>query len=247
MIKCIYCLKDNNKTTFQTREHVIPQSLGTFAPLNPVIKDRIVCDDCNTKILSPLETNFIEDSIEGFTAQRLNLNNRNSITMRNNSFKVDTESGFGGDFFNQMIFLLKPQDGKLVPYQKAQVKFRGLGGKAYRIFFPEALKDIKKDSKKFRNVVSDIKKLSHNDICMFAETHEEINEIQELLKEYGIEYKEGSRHREPFEEESKFKLSEDYTCTINKTVSRVLTKIALNYFAYCCIQDNREDILFLSQ
>jgi len=130
MTRCIYCLKDKTETTFLTREHVIPQSFGTFTPLNPTIKGDIVCDSCNTEILSPLEVNFIEDSMEGFFAQRLNLNNRNSITMRNDNFKIDTESGFGHNFFNQMVFPLKPEKGKLVPYPKTQIKFRGLGGQS---------------------------------------------------------------------------------------------------------------------
>ena len=130
MTRCIYCLKNKTETTFSTREHVIPQSFGTFTPLNPTIKGDVVCDNCNTKILSPLEIEFVEDAMEGFFAQRLNLNGRNSITLKNDNFKVDTDSGFGHDFFNQMVFPLKPESEKLVPYPKTQIKFKGLGGKS---------------------------------------------------------------------------------------------------------------------
>mgnify|MGYP000036978392 CR=1 FL=1 len=245
MAKCIYCLKDETETTFLTREHVIPQSFGTLTPLNPNIKGDIVCDSCNTKILSPLETNFIEDSMEGFFAQRLNLNNRNSITMRNDNFKVDTDSGFGHDFFNQMVFPLKPENEKLVPYPKTQVKFRGLGGQSCRVFFPEALKQIKKDSKDFQKLSADMKKLSQKDLCIFAETHEDMDEVIALLKDYGVTYNEKERHHKPFEEGVKYKLSEDYSCTVNHEIGRVLAKIAMNYFAYCCIQDKQESLLFL--
>lgn len=245
MAKCIYCLKDEIGTTFLSREHVIPQSFGTFTPLNPNIKGDVVCDSCNTKILSPLETNFIEDSMEGFFAQRLNLNNRNSITMRNGNFKIDTDSGFGHDFFNQMVFPLKPENDKLVPYPKTQIKFRGLGGQSCRVFFPEALKQIKKDSKEFLKLSADMKKLSQKDLCIFAETHEDMNEVVVLLKEYGVIYNEKERYHKPFEEGVKYELSEDYSCTVNHNIGRVLAKIALNYFVYCCIQDSQKSLLLL--
>ena len=246
MTQCIYCLKNETETTFLTREHVIPQSFGTFTPLNPTIKGDIVCDSCNTKILSPLEVNFIEDSMEGFFAQRLNLNNRNSITMRNNNFKIDIDSGFGHDFFNQMVFPLKPENEKLVPYPKTQVKFRGLGGQSCRVFFPEALKQIKKESKNFQKLSADMKKLSQKDLCIFAETHEDMDEVIALLKDYGVTYKEKERHHKPFEEGVKYELLEDYSCTVNHNIGRVLAKVAMNYFAYCCIQDGQESLLLSS-
>lgn len=246
MTRCIYCLKDKIETTFLTREHVIPQSFGTFTPLNPTIKGDIVCDSCNTEILSPLEVNFIEDSMEGFFAQRLNLNNRNSITMRNDNFKIDTESGFGHNFFNQMVFPLKPEKGKLVPYPKTQIKFRGLGGQSCRVFFPEALEQIKKDSRQFKKLSSDMKKLSQKDLCIFAETHEDMDKIISLLKDYGVTYNEKERHHKPFEEGVKYELLEDYSCKVNHAIGRVLAKIAMNYFAYCCIQDGQESLLLSS-
>jgi hypothetical protein len=246
MSKCIYCFKDERETTFVSREHVIPQCLGTFTPLNPTIKGNIVCDSCNTKVLSPLETYLMEDTFEGFQAQRLNLNGRNSITMRNENFKVEVKSGLKHEFFNRMIFPLKPKDGKIVPYLKTQVKFNGLGGIYCRVFFPEALKEIKKDSSLFKKISDDMKKLSQKDICVFAETHKEMDEIISLLKDYGVNYKEKERYDEPFKDgKDKFELNEDYSCAINHTTGRVLVKIALNYFAYCCMQDSMEDILFL--
>lgn len=247
MAKCIYCLRDEKETTFLTKEHVIPQSFGTFTPLNPNIKGDVVCDGCNTKIFSPLETNFIEDSMEGFFAQRLNLNNRNSITMRNNNFKVDTDSGFGHDFFDQMVFLLKPENGKIVAYPKTQIKFRGLGGQSCRVFFPEALKQIKKDSKLLQKLSADMKKLSQKDIYIFDETDKDLDEAIALLSDYGVSYDQNNhkRHAVSFEEDTKYELTEDCAAMVNHEIGRVLAKIAMNYFAYCCIQDKKESLLFL--
>jgi hypothetical protein len=130
MARCIYCLKDGSSATFTKREHVIPASLGSFTPLNPtlVARDGLVCDECNGSIFSPLETMFMEDTLEGIQGQRLNIQNRNSVTIRGNHFKIEQLSGFGPDFFKQMFFFLKPQDGKIVPVLKDQIKLRRFQG-----------------------------------------------------------------------------------------------------------------------
>ena len=108
----------------------------------------------------------------------------------------------------------------------------------------EALKQIKKDSKQFKKLSTDMKKLSQKNLCIFAETHEDMDEVISLLKDYGVTYNEKERHHKPFEEGVKYELSEDYSCTVNHTIGRVLAKIAMNYFAYCCIQDGKESLLF---
>ncbi len=68
MPQCIYCLKKESEVTFKKREHVIPSSLGSFQPLNPTLLggDGLVCDTCNGEVFSPLETLFMEDTLEGY-------------------------------------------------------------------------------------------------------------------------------------------------------------------------------------
>lgn len=248
MSRCIYCLKDENSTIFQSREHVIPACLGSFTPLSPTItaKDGLVCDVCNTQIFSSLETNFIEDSYEGITGQRLNIEGRNSVTIRGKNFKIEQISGFGDKFFDEMFFFLKPQGGKIVPGLKKQIKLRRFQG-GYRVFLPEALQAIKRDSNKFKKIASDFKKLSQKDMCIFADTDEDIIQIIKLLKDFGVNYKEKeSRHRQLIPGE-KVELKEDYTCTIDKDVGRVLAKIAFNYFIYCAIQEKLATILYRTE
>ncbi|MEI7477395.1 MAG: hypothetical protein WCJ81_02470 [bacterium] len=36
-------------------------------------------------------------------------------------------------------------------------------------------------------------------------------------------------------------------CQISTDICRVIAKIAFNYFAYCCIQENQENILYESE
>jgi len=245
MPKCIYCIKDENSTSFHSREHVIPACLGSFSPLNPTItaKDGLICDTCNTRIFSPLETNFIEDSYEGVTGQRLNIEGRNSVTIRGKNFKIDQLSGFGDKFFDEMFFFLKPQDGKLVPEFKKQIKLRRFQG-GYRVFLPEALKAMKPGTAKFKKISNDLKKLSQKDMCIFADSRESVDQIILLLKDFGINYKENSTKDKFFLPGEKIEVKEDYTCRIDMDVARVLVKIAFNYFAYCAIQENATVFLY---
>lgn len=243
MNHCIYCLKKDSEVIFESREHVIPQSFGTFTLDNLVI-DGYVCDSCNSTF-SLFETHFLEDTLEGFTAQRLNFQQRNSITLRNNNFKVSRESGLGDEFFNKMVFVLKPENKKARAFPKTQVQIKGLNGIYCRIFFPEALKEIKKDSKRFKKISNDMKKLSQKDIHVFAETEGEMEEVISLLKDFGLPYKEKERKYLNFNDNPRPILKENYTCSINQDTGRVLAKIAFNYFAFSCDRDNKRDVLFL--
>jgi len=173
MSRCIYCLKDDTQTLFTKREHVIPASLGSFVPLSPTITatDGLVCSNCNEKVFGPLETNFIEDSLEGVYAQRLNLQGRNSVIMRDKNFKIERLAGLGDKFFDQMFFFLEMKDGKVVPVMKDQIKLKRFQGGS-RVFLPEALREIKKDSSVFKKISADMQKLDRKDMAVFAETVE---------------------------------------------------------------------------
>ena len=123
MAQCVYCLKNNSQTTFNSREHVIPKSLGRFDTVSPTIKGDIVCDNCNS-LFSSLETEFIEDTYEGIHSQRLGIGNGGSLMFRNNNFKIDNTRGFGDGFFNEMFTFLELKDAKYVPVLKTQIKLK---------------------------------------------------------------------------------------------------------------------------
>ncbi len=248
MPKCIYCLKDENKTSFNNREHIMPQFLGKFTPLNPIIKGDLTCDRCNS-IFSKLETNFKEDSEEGIYSQMLNLDNHGSIRLRGKNVKMKCISGIGEDFFNKTFPFLEVQNDKIVAVFKPHIKLKNYDG-VYQIFIPETLKKIKQNKKKFLQIKERMKNLNKKDICIFADANYEgdnknYNEIVSLLKNFGIiNYKEKQGRYANLQNVKGKKLKVNMECTINKDIARVLAKVAFNYFAYCAKQDNREDILF---
>ena len=247
MSRCIYCLKNDTQTLFTKKEHVIPASLGSFEPLNPTILDTdgLVCSNCNEEIFGPLETNFIEDSLEGVYAQRLNLRDRNSVIMRDKNFKIVRLAGLGDDFFDQMFLFLEMKEGKVVPVLKDQIKLKRFQGGS-RVFLPEALRKITKDSSAFKKISADMQKLDRKDMAVFAETTEKKDKIVALLHEFGVSYEEKESRERKFEAGDSFMIEEDYTCTINHDIGRVLAKIAFNYFSYCALQDNQQVILYSS-
>lgn len=226
---------------------MIPASLGSFNPLTPTLtaNDGLVCDECNERVFGPLETIFIEDTLEGIQGQRFNLQNHNSVTIRGNHFKIEQMGGFGPDFFRQMFFFLKPQDGKIVPVLRDQIKLRRFQG-GYRVFLPESLEAIRKDTSSFRRISADLKKLDQKDMCIFGETREGVNRIITLLNSFGVTYKEKESFNHLFKPGDKILLDENYSCTINQNLGRVLVKIAFNYFAYCALQSSRTDLLYTS-
>ncbi len=244
MSQCIYCLKNDGCTTFHSREHVIPQCLGRFEPLNPTIKGDIVCDECN-KLFSPLEVNFTEDTYEGVYSQRLKLRERGSVTIRGKQFKIDRLSGFGDGFLKEMFPFLEPRDGKIVPVPKNQIKLNRFR-EGYRIFLPETLDAVVRGSKEFKKLSADMQKLSQKDMAIFAENHDEVKKIITLLHEYGVKYKEKASHYQKIEAGQQIFVEEEYKCSINIDIARILAKIAFNYFAYCAIQSGKPDILYQS-
>src|SRR3989339_349599 len=166
-MKCIYCGSQN---IFNT-EHVIPQFLGTFEPISPTLKtkDKLVCQNCNSKIFSSLETEFKEDSWEGITGQMLNLTRSNSVRIRGTNAKMECLSGLGDKFFDEIFPFLKEENKKFVVDLKPQIKVRNYAGESgYQIFLFDALKDIKKSPKKFKRVKERIKTTGKNNFAIFT-------------------------------------------------------------------------------
>ncbi len=88
-----------------------------------------------------------------------------------------------------MFFFLKPEHAKIIPEMGDQIKIhRKQGG--YRIFIPENLYRLKKDSGAFRKIKKDISKLEQKDISIFGQNKESVARIIALLRTLGVNYKE---------------------------------------------------------
>jgi len=63
-MKCIYCLKDESHVQFNSKEHVIPRTIGGKHTLDK----GIVCDRCNNRF-SGLEKKFVYNSAISLSKQ----------------------------------------------------------------------------------------------------------------------------------------------------------------------------------
>lgn len=252
MSSCVYCGKNTLDSDF-SREHVVPQFLGSFSPVNPVIqkRDRLVCETCNSVTFSALENIYKEDSEDGLLAQRLNLNNSGSIRIRGERLKIETVSGFGDEFFNQIFPFLKPQDNRIVVDLKPQIKIRNYRD-GYQVFLIDELEKIKeRDGRKFEQVKKRMLKVKPADFSIFTfgekNDEQDLTDAIALLKSFGIDYKERKRHFAPTSNLEGQQWEENLQCILDTDITRIIAKIAFNYLAYCAIHGNQTKTLFLKE
>jgi hypothetical protein len=64
IIACVYC-GNRDPADFHTREHVLPQSFGTFGAKTPTL--HCVCDGCNSFFMKELDQVLARETLEGIT------------------------------------------------------------------------------------------------------------------------------------------------------------------------------------
>lgn len=243
MPKCIYCLQNEELTAFTKREHVILNCLGSFTPFNATIRGDVVCNACNERF-SPIEANFLEDSMEGVMSQRLNLKNRKGVTIRGENFQVAQKVGLGDEFFDQMFIFLKQEGNQIVTDLKNQVKIRGIRDGYFRVLTLEGLESIKTGTTNFKKLKRELTNLNSKGITIFAEDRKTKERLISELRRFGINYKENSEIVSKPELRSEHFVEHRMNGTINSDIGRVLAKIAFNYFAYCAMQQGATDLLY---
>ncbi len=245
MARCIYCLKSEKETTFN-REHVIPQSLGVFEPVNAVLtaEDGLVCKACNSDF-SKLETTFKEDTEEGIFAQQLNLDGNRSVRIRGKRLKMSNASDFGKSFLKQIFPFLKVENHHLVMDLTPQIQIRNYFD-GYQVYKVSILKKIKEDPKKNAEIKARLSRVKPSDVAIFTGGNSlednNLDEIITLLKDFGLPYVEGDRKFTPLTSTERFEY--DLECTVDRDAARILAKIMFNYFALCALKENMQNILF---
>lgn len=85
---CIYCFSKITRR-LKSKEHVMPQLLGTFTPTSAILYDE-VCENCNSKFGREIEDLFRKDSIEGRIAAQLGLGARSEQNVRGERLKIES-------------------------------------------------------------------------------------------------------------------------------------------------------------
>lgn len=202
-----------------------------------------MCNACN-ELFNPLETNFLEDSMEGVLGQRLNLENRKSVTIRGVNLQVAQEIGPGDEFFNQMFIFLKSEGDRIVADFKNQVKIRGFRDGHFRVFTLVGLVSIRTGTTDFEKLKRELANLDPKGIAIFAEDRETKERLISELHRFGVNYKEGSEVATRLEPGDDRFVEHEMSGTINPDIGRVLAKIAFNYFAFCAMKQRTTDVLY---
>jgi hypothetical protein len=252
---CIYCGLQEDFNI----EHVIPQFLGTFFPVNPKLlpRDGLVCRQCNSMTFSALEAEFKEDSWEGITGQQLNILGSNSVKIRGKNVKMECFAGMGDSFFDDIFPFLKLENERFVVDIKPQIKVRNYGGEDGYQIFPlvnlKRIKDVSIQSKTkldyYNKVKKKLKMAGSGNIAIFtfgnsATDDVQLDDAKTLLKDYGVDYRENEKKFIPTPKPGSTQFGVKMQCTITQNIFRFVAKVAFNYFAYCSLQERKQSILY---
>jgi len=243
---CLYCGKNDGQVTFGGREHVIPRMMGSFENSPTLIG--FVCDECNSQIFSALETRFKEDTEEGLYLQMHDFGKAMQVRIRGNNLKLKASSGTMGDLFDLIFHFFVYQDGmwKVVPRSQIQIKSRDGVGLTILLF--DEVRKLNRSSRKFfrlRNLVSSAESKNINIFTLEEKPDDDKNhaEAMELIKELGVEYKQGTKKTESIENEAlpQKEFVMNLQATVGRDSARVIAKIAFNYFTHCAIKSGKPD------
>lgn len=217
--QCLYCLERKHLSAFN-REHVIPQSFGTFH--NNFVLREVVCEACNSHFSGNIDVGLARDSFEAwarFEVAGQRASGRHRMGRRNIGVTLrDTE-------FDGAILELGPAadgTGELAVTPVPQIGLRGTIGGAYKWY---RLQDCPT-----RAEAAALKIGNNIDLRLWGCTFEE---AKSLLRERGWD---GSFTEERGPEGVLAAADESVpislTGAVTRLVKRAMGKIAMNYLAY---------------
>lgn len=221
---CIYCGNTNNPD-FKGREHVLPQSFGTFGSKTPTLN--CVCDKCNDFFKKELDQILARETLEGITRYKKGIFSREMRSQKGMHFSLG-EGEETGEFAGVLIGGVDGKTGKLLPPIS---QFHVLNKKTgeWDKFTKEQIKDLR--------LSEDIYGKGGERQCkIFAPSSEEHDAVVEELKRAGIPYREHERFQPEFlkdkKDSDKIELPVEVRGVIDKVRKRALAKILFNFAAY---------------
>lgn len=245
--KCIYCMKEEWKTIFQWREHVVSKMLWTFNDIDR-LPEELVCKECNSLFSNTLENNFKETSYEWYFSYMMDLKNKWKIEINIDYLEMKNDFWFENDFFNKTFPILNEKWQIMFVPQIIIKKWNKL-----YIFLYDTLKstyDNKNVSNnqlaKFDRIQNIIKSVPNTDISVFWDqtTHDL---WIELLTHYKDDFKVTKSEETSTDHLKKewAQVRQRWKIKIKEENLRLIIKIMFNYFAYCVNKDNKTELLYL--
>jgi hypothetical protein len=216
-MKCIYCLQDKSKSSFQKREHVIPQFFGRFTPDNLILRE-LVCDECNQFFGDKIELFWGRDSLESILRLKHGLRPKDSLKNRKRVRSKIHEGDFKGAIVREKL----DEFGKIGAELSIQAGFFHKDRKEYDYFeignipFSDELVERGYEIK--------------NCTILLIGYNEEIKLLEKELNEKGIPIKGDSKLLKKPEPSGMIQIESE--ATLDRVIMRGICKIAFNYLAY---------------
>ena len=216
-MKCIYCGEEDDNR-FNTKEHVIMRSFGTFGSQTPTLK--CVCDDCNSFFKKELDLPFARNSLEGIMRYNNGIYSREKRSQDKNYLlltlpKSEEFSEWGG-----VVIAVDGTTG-MISGPIPQVQFKNETGE-YEPILDYELEKLDWKSKKY----------SDKDIKIFAISEENHQELIDKLGKIGINYKIKSTLKPDFiEKYQDKKISVNIQGSTDHKMKRAIVKILFNFSA----------------
>lgn len=227
MITCVYCKKTKHESEFDN-EHVIPEQLGKFQPKSLILSN-IVCKECNNHFGITFEEEFSKRSFESYFSLLYGFKDRGYVFIPK-SLINKTEVLFGGDnheFWSKALPSVRLENNTL--YFKPQIIIEQRTGNW--IFL---LEDLELERKEIKKKFLSIDKRGYS---LIVNQEYDIKRTVEMLKIYGIDYKE--KQTIPFPDSNKMlekgvRITASYA--LDPPILRFISKIAFNFLIYCSIE-----------
>jgi len=243
VLKCIYCLKDEKEVSFQATEHILPKMFGDFKKL--VFKNSIVCRNCNT-IFSGLETEFLEDSLEGLMSAVHRIVDRSHIRLKMNNLKIKVIGDFEGSVFERIFPQPEFNASNIAPRSLIVVNNKQSG---FNVFWLDKLANINPQSHHGKRLIKFFSSLDKKDINIVTDIREfTLEQAYKILANFGVPYKEKTRKSfsKQFKRKDKLKFEWEISesTKFSSPQTRIFAKTALNFFAYNALQSNSISSLY---
>lgn len=242
-MKCIFCSTEDT-VRFNSVEHVVPQSFGTFGPNTPTLD--CVCDDCNAEFGRELDQVLARDTLEGISryargrySSERRLQKRLDITLADGP-----ETGeFGG-----MKVFVDGTTGNLLP-PRAQFHVFNFETEKNEVYFLEQIPALVLPEAIYGRPAANGQPGTWRS-KVFAASREEHDALVAALNAAGIAFVPGEPLKKPEEADLPQEggtLPVDIQGTLDTLHKRALAKIFLNFVAWTlgCHEANKEKWDFL--
>jgi hypothetical protein len=220
---CIYCKKDETLSSYNKREHVIPQAFGRFIPDNLVLK-KCVCDECNQLFGDKIELFLGRDSFESIERLRHGMKPKEPLKNRRR-IKSRIRSGPWKGVIVRDKYLA--ETGHIAIEPVVQAGFYHTERNEYDFFEPNDIPSGKELVKRGYTV-------NNFQIWLIAKDGEELDKLIGKLKEQGINFKSKT---DLIPEQPGGIVPVETNITLDRIIMRGFCKIAFNYLAFVAGSD----------